>query len=105
MPVDVRWGRDLSSQFEDMRTSSLEMAYIETETRLQKKREEAERPDDIFVSVELTYHVNLANNTNPIHCLFSNKQDLTNLIRHEPKCYRNFHKVCLRGLAKYSNAI
>ena len=44
-------GRSLSQQYEDEGASSLEMALLETEDRLQEKRDEAQRPDDIFVSL------------------------------------------------------
>ena len=51
LPSDMLCGRSLSQQYEDEGASSLEMALLETEDRLQEKRDEAQRPDDIFVSL------------------------------------------------------
>ncbi|XP_071808113.1 protein FAM13A-like isoform X1 [Asterias amurensis] len=49
LPSDMLCGHSLSQQYEDEGASSLEMALLETEDRLQEKRDEAQRPDDIFM--------------------------------------------------------
>lgn len=50
LPAEMTCSRNLTHQYDDDVASSLEMALLETEDRLQEKRDEAQRPDDILVS-------------------------------------------------------